>query len=130
MGGARLLVRVPAPVRHAYTLAVVLVTWVFFRAATLPEASHFVTAMLGGGAYPSATTSVALFLDNERTLALLAGVIGSTPWLLTLRGRAPQTTAGLVTAQLARAAGLAVVFVAATMRLSSGTYNPFIYFRF
>jgi alginate O-acetyltransferase complex protein AlgI len=84
--------------------------------------------MAGFGAPTSATTQVPLFLDHERTLGLAAGVIGATPWLMGLRGRLHQRDSWGW--ELGRVASLMLILLASAMRLSSGTYNPFIYFRF
>src|SRR4029450_9771467 len=37
------------PLRHAYTLAVVMIGWVFFRADTLTHAGGFLRSMFGVG---------------------------------------------------------------------------------
>ncbi len=126
IGGRTVLERTWTPVQHAYTLLVVLVTWVFFRADSLSTALQMLTAMAGAGAPASATTQAALYLDNERMLALVAGLAAATP---VLRRRSP-TQAESWGWQVGRVAGLLLIFLASAMRLSSGTYNPFIYFRF
>jgi alginate O-acetyltransferase complex protein AlgI len=74
-------------------------------------------------------------------LALLAGVICSTPVLALIQRLSVQTLvltarrrwlAGGLEAFYAviSAAGVLILLVASAMQLASGTYNPFIYFRF
>jgi alginate O-acetyltransferase complex protein AlgI len=117
--------------RHTYTLGVVMIGWVFFRADTLPGAIAFLKAMAGWGpALPSPLT-VGWFLSNDVLLALAAGVIGSTPWVPALaarleRERADQTTG----VQLIGTAALTAVLLASILHVAARTYNPFIYFRF
>ena len=41
----------PCPVRHLYTLLVVMVGWVFFRATTLGQALTYLKAMVGGAPF-------------------------------------------------------------------------------
>ncbi len=114
---------------HLYVLVAVLIAWVFFRANTLPEALAFLKAMFGAGA---AAASAHRYLDTETVMALVAGALGSWPLLPLLdklreRLRSPVSQLGL---SLCGTGALACIFLACAMRLSAGTYNPFIYFRF
>jgi alginate O-acetyltransferase complex protein AlgI len=144
--------RRPAVLRHAYTMLVVIVGWVFFRATTMSYALSYLAAMFGivsgsqlvhvphppiDDAWIAASLihPVALYASSLTWTAIVAGGLGSMPWLphvrrwtarLFERGR----TAAWVSLQLAGMAGLAVVFVLVAMDLAGGAYNPFIYFRF
>jgi len=65
-------------------------------------------------------------------LALTAGVIGSTPFLRQLRERRAAgglDLAGGGAGWLRDAAVLGLLFLS-VLQVASGTYNPFIYFRF
>jgi alginate O-acetyltransferase complex protein AlgI len=136
LGLADRLMRLWRPLRHLYLLIVVMVGWVLFRADTLTGAVAFLKAMAGlGPALPTAYT-VAWYLTPELFLALLAGVIGSTPIVPTLRqwrdrnveaGRRFAFSAGL--GALSTAA-LMLLLAASIMQIAARTYNPFIYFRF
>jgi alginate O-acetyltransferase complex protein AlgI len=119
-------------VRHGYTLLVVLVSWVFFRAATLPEAWGVLAAMAGFTPGTGQEHSLALYLDAEKGLALVAAVICCTPVLAAIKRWHARTAGGALEAPVAFAgvAGLTAVLVAAVVLLAAGTYNPFIYFRF
>ncbi len=142
----------PAILRHAYTLLVVVVGWVFFRATTMAYALSYLAAMFGlvNGSqtihfeYPplqdewiaaSLVHPVALYATSLTWTAIAAGIIGSIPWLpsvrrftarLAERGR----TGTWLSLEIAGMAGLALVFVCVAMELAGGAYNPFIYFRF
>jgi len=136
-----------AIVRHVYVMLAVMVGWVFFRAETFGQASHFLSAMVGiqngsqtidlGTTIVSAERlhPIGLFADMRTWLAIAAGIIGSTPWLPAVAA----WTKGLWdTGRTARAASvellglvlLAILFVACAMELAAGSYSPFIYFRF
>jgi alginate O-acetyltransferase complex protein AlgI len=111
---------------HVYTMAVVMIGWVFFRADTLPDAVAFLKS-LSGLVTPAPTTfTVQWYLTREVWLAIAAGVIGSMPWLPALARREPRgrTWPALATASLM------ALLVAAVMQMAARTYNPFIYFRF
>ena len=132
-GLGALLERLPRPARHAYTLLVVLVGWVFFRAPTLGYALDYLAAMAGLGTGDPAWWPASLLLDPELALALVCGVIGSTPWVASAAARV--SAAGFPPAwrravHLGSAACLLVIFWLSVLYSSAGTYSPFIYFRF
>ena len=139
MGLLKFLTKVPAPVRHAYALLVVLVGWVFFRAETLGRAVTYLGAMSGLAAGAEPMFSPAYLLTGEVLLALALGVAGSAPLLPWLRRRVEGASEKLTGAgalafeggwRAAHAASLALVFFAAATQSAAATYNPFIYFRF
>jgi alginate O-acetyltransferase complex protein AlgI len=117
---------------HTYTLAVVMIGWVFFRAETLPAAIAFLKAMAGATAVAPTPYTVWWYLTPELWLALAAGALGSTPWVPALAARLarvkrPQFAFSL---RLLTTASVIALLVASIMSVSARTYNPFIYFRF
>ncbi|MEI7958017.1 MAG: MBOAT family protein [Verrucomicrobiota bacterium] len=130
-GGLRRIATAPPLVGHLYATLVMMIGWVFFRAETLSQASRFLRAMAGfnGGA----ANSAGLFLGNDVALALLAGIVGSTPICAHLARRVcawPSHSLGRLGAESVLNAGLLALFILALTCLAAGTYNPFIYFRF
>jgi len=116
---------------HLYTLLVVMIGWVFFRAETLAGAVGYLKAMFGATAAGPWPYSVAWFLKPDLLVALAAGFIGSTPWVPALARTIEMRRPALVPpASFASVATLVVLLVASIMQVASGTYNPFIYFRF
>jgi alginate O-acetyltransferase complex protein AlgI len=123
-----------AAIRHVYLLLVVMVGWVFFRADSLPRAFTILSALAGAGSDP-ALLPIGLFLDPRIALALLAGIVGSIPWLRALQAwSAERERGGRIGAAIAlETVGLGLlllVLVASSLELASNSYNPFIYFRF
>jgi alginate O-acetyltransferase complex protein AlgI len=132
-GLGRWLARRPRPLQHVYTLLVVLVGWVFFRAPSLSHASAYLGAMAGLQSGAPAVQHVDLYLNSLTTLALLAGALGSTPWLRALVGwlqRPERSPRQRLAFELAAVAGMVLLLGLSAMELTAGTYNPFIYFRF
>jgi alginate O-acetyltransferase complex protein AlgI len=136
LGLAALVGRLPAPLRHAYLLLVVMVGWVFFRSESIAQAWAFLQALAGKEAAAPTPFLVAWHLTPELWLALGAAAVGAMPvgpaiarWRAAALGD---------TARPARAWGVAafsVISLAAILLLSivqvaARTYNPFIYFRF
>jgi alginate O-acetyltransferase complex protein AlgI len=126
------LARLPAPLRHAYLLLVVLVGWVFFRADTLRLALAFLGAMAGLGPSLPTPYAAAHYVTPELLLALAAGIVGATPIVpALLRWRDRAAGAAMQHAfDAAATAGLAALMLASTLQVAARTYNPFIYFRF
>jgi alginate O-acetyltransferase complex protein AlgI len=115
-----------SPVSHLYTLLVVIVGWVFFRADTLGGAVAFLNAMAGFGAAQQTPFTVSFFLTPDVWLALVAGVIGSTPWVPALAARWRHVRVLEPISALA----LVALLVTSILHVAARTYNPFIYFRF
>jgi alginate O-acetyltransferase complex protein AlgI len=116
---------------HAYTLLVVLIGWVFFRAATLGGAARYLAAMAGLGAGSKMVAyTLALTLTPKLLLALVAGAVGSFPIVPAVTAAAARYCVPGRVWGLARFCALAVVFFLSASFLAAGSYNPFIYFRF
>ena len=112
---------------HVYTLAIVMIGWVFFRAETLPGAIAFLASMAGMIAAAPTPYSVGWFLTPELWIALVAGAIGSAPWVPALAARLDDRRPALA---LLNTAALMALLVLSIMSMAARTYNPFIYFRF
>jgi len=129
----------PRLVAHAYTMLVVMVAWVFFRAETLPQALSFIQALAGFAKGSGVEWHMGLFLNPKVTIVLGLGLIGATPivpWLSAWRARAlGGWRLGPLVADdglefLVSLVILPAMFVLCAMSLASGTHNPFIYFQF
>jgi alginate O-acetyltransferase complex protein AlgI len=113
---------------HIYTLLVVMIGWVFFRAETLPGAIAFFRAMAGLTDAAPTVYTVAWYLTPELWLALVAGAIGSAPWVPAVAARIDD--GGNWSVALLNTAALMTLLVLSIMSMAARTYNPFIYFRF
>ena len=125
----RLIGRVYA---HMYTMAVVMLGWVFFRADSLPASIAFLKALAGLGPASPAPFTVGFFLTPELWITLLAAAVGSMPWVPTLAARLASRPRSLRDRGLEwlGAAALAAMLFASIVSVAARTYNPFIYFRF
>ncbi len=130
-GWGRVLARLPPAAQHLQTLLWVMVGWVFFRAPSVGHALLFLRALVGGSAGVAPLEAVSM-VTPAVVLALTAGIIGSTPVVAELAGRWRATTGerGAPVWTLARECALVGLLLLSTMQVASGTYNPFIYFRF
>lgn len=139
LGLGGFLSRIGAEFRHLYVLLVVTIGWVFFRASDFPQAVSHLTAMAGFGSGDGVAYHVWLYLQPDVALALLAGAIGSTPYLPRLGQRILESAGNAQGAQrnvLPALSGwltvvaLYSVFALSVITIAGGNYNPFIYFRF
>jgi alginate O-acetyltransferase complex protein AlgI len=126
-------------VRHLYTLLVVMLGWVFFRAETLAQAVSFIGALAGLGRGTGIAYHVAMVVNPELLAALVIGLVGSTPAIPLLYQHVERVAANLKGAvgHLAEAglrtvsfAAMLVILLVSVALSAAGTYNPFIYFRF
>lgn len=139
LGAGRAVARLWRPFQHAYAMLVVLVGWVFFRSETLAGALDYLGAMAGSIGAGAAAEPLMTFLKPEVAVALAAGVIGSLPVfpLLQRLFAGPSTATDSRPARLGNslvsstaALYLLAVALLAIAAISTGTYNPFIYYRF
>jgi len=122
-GKAAIYGALPPALRIALTFAIVLVTWVFFRAPDLPQAVAYLRDMAGVSAVqPGAGLLAGVIYEPYYlgTLVLAALVVWGAPqtWDWTRRLTAPRAAIAL---------GLLVLSAAV---LTTQAYNPFIYFIF
>ena len=112
-------------VRHVYTLAVVLVGWVFFRIEALPEALKYIKLMFSFNMGDLAFLNS--YLNRENILMMVAGIIGGG------QARIPKFKINSYKG-IAYNAGVSIFLIAvlnfAILYMAGSTYNPFIYFRF
>ena len=133
-GGQRLLEGAPRPLRHVYTMLAVMGGWVLFRTHSPAHAGAFFRAMVGGGAASDVDLPVARYLTASVATGLVIGAVGAVtrrPSLGRIFGDPREAFDGR--ARFLRAGFVALVvagFLLSTLSLASGTYNPFIYFRF
>jgi alginate O-acetyltransferase complex protein AlgI len=136
VGLARFVAALPLPGQHLYTLLVVMIGWVFFRAESLASAIAFLQAMCGAGAGQPTPYTVGWYLTPELLLAGTVGIVAATPIVPMLArhfASADDSEARRVIGwapSLASIVALLLILAASVMLSAAHTYNPFIYFRF
>lgn len=137
LGLSRLLANVWSPLRHIYTLFVVVLAWVLFRAETLSEALQYIKAMFGGNVSVQDGHLSYLYINPDFYLIAIIGILGSTYFfkaiLAYLRKRSfpfRQKTFFQPLSHTIQGFALIIMLSLTTMALIASSYNPFIYFRF
>jgi alginate O-acetyltransferase complex protein AlgI len=115
--------RLAPPIQVAITFLIVCVSWVFFRAKTLPQALHYLRCMFGLATTTAAADAVAGALYTpyyEAMFALAALVVFFMPttWEFTARLSVPRSAAAVA------------AFALSVLLMWTQTVNPFLYFQF
>jgi alginate O-acetyltransferase complex protein AlgI len=113
---------------HLYTLSVVTIGWVLFRANDLRAAKRYLGALFGANEFERVLHPLVHFIDAKLLTLVALAIIGCAPLLPRIIARGQAAAPGLIA--VARSAGVALLLLASAMTLSAGTHNPFIYFRF
>ncbi|MHC4946138.1 MAG: MBOAT family O-acyltransferase [Planctomycetota bacterium] len=133
VGFERWTSRLPRALQHLYVLMVAICGWVLFRSETFSQAMNFFQAMAGAGEGTGKVYYMAQYLEPDLLLAMAAGVLFSAPVIPWLSRMYDQHLAGRTLEALGHLGKLLVLsalLIASILSLSSGTHNPFIYFRF
>ena len=112
-----------------YTLFVVNLGWVLFRAPGTKIAAKYIGTMFGIVQPEQVGFSIMWYLDRWTVMILLLGILfaSSIPGRI---GRWIEAKMPHNAFILCRYAALLVLLLLSMMRIVSGTYNPFIYFQF
>ncbi len=126
------------PLRHGYTMLVVIIGWLIFRGETPFQSWVFLKAMAGLGPATSGEYYPALFLNEEVIICMILGTIFCMPVSQALKNRVVSLSTDRRQSQrlaswgvnMTYAAWLGTLFLVSCMSLAGGTHNPFIYFKF
>ena len=130
--GERLKANPVKVVNYIYTMLIVMIAWIFFRSDSISQAGTYICSLVKSR---NTYLTVESYLSMTRILALVAGIVFMGPvqklwnalcnkksFMANDKNKAIFATADMIVSIL--------VLVFAVMMLISGTYNPFIYFRF
>lgn len=114
---------------HIYTLLIVMVGWVFFRADSISQGLLYCRSMFGLIPDIKPGFEVNWYLDHYTVTVLVIAIMWSTPFLEKVKRAIVRKIGGNVSCVLENA-GLLLMFGYSIIRVVSSTYNPFIYFQF
>lgn len=114
---------------HIYTMLVVVLTFVIFRADTLTDAVNFIGKMFAGGLSAGAGAEVIGAFSPYVILIFVLGCIFSVPLIPKIRAWLEEEGKSGISVSASAVVSLGLLAMC-VMRLASSTYNPFIYFRF
>lgn len=123
---------------HVYTLSLVLISWVIFRADSLQGAMDYIKAMFGKGSDVIMGNLAELYL-NDNMILYIVGVLACLPignWMEKLYEKVMNIFETAISHKIQLVLKgiymvlLSCLFLVAISYLVKGTYNPFIYFNF
>jgi len=127
IGFERVLEKLWRPLQHIYTLLVVVVGWVLFRADNLTSALSYLSRMF---TFQKGNQSVNdfvsyFYLNHELTLVAVFGILFATPIYPYIESKFKNPKF-----QLLRYTSIIMLLVLSIVYVAAGSYNPFIYFKF
>jgi alginate O-acetyltransferase complex protein AlgI len=112
---------------QAFSMLMVLLGWVLFRAEGMTNGIRYGFSMIGIGAPLSSNDAV--FYSREYIVVFAAAILCSTPVFRRLKEYVEQTR-WIWVADILKAMGYAVLLLFSVSYLVMGAHNPFIYFNF
>jgi alginate O-acetyltransferase complex protein AlgI len=124
--GKKPLVPPPPPVRHAITLLIVVISWVFFRSPDLSYAMKYLGIMFGFVQPENIGFTLEYYLSPKVFFILGLAVIGSTPLIKSIFFKFNNY---VFWKPVSYVLNLFLFFISIVF-VTSSSFNPFIYFRF
>ena len=135
----RMLRKTYKPIGHLYTLFFLMISWVFFRTATIHDANQYIGLLFGSGGKAADWKLILDYFNTGFILTMLIAVLGTTRFfsiLVEMAGKAADNSlkpVGILVAGVYETVSILVVMfilAVATVFMVAGTNNPFIYFKF
>lgn len=128
----RVLQKCPDVIGHIYSLILIVLGWVIFALTDFSQMMAYIANMFGGAA--SLIDGDFRYLAGSRIWLLIFCVIGSTPLIKLISGKIAELLGSFKGADwilgVPESAVLLGIFALSIAFLVSGSYNPFMYFRF
>lgn len=123
------------PLQHLYVLLVVIIGWVFFRVETLPEAIAFIQTMFDFTRLSTPSIYYFQAVSNEAFYAFIVALLLCVPIYPFMQKKLviyknSTSIRAIFAAELSKLLLVSSLLALCLLKLSSSTYNPFIYFRF
>lgn len=114
---------------NIYTLLVVIIGWVIFRAQNMGHAISYIKAMFSFG---TTNDNIINGLSNEVWLAIILGIVCSTPITkkLIISKYALKYKSYIIGGTIINKVVMILLLYICLSLLSTNSFNPFIYFRF
>jgi alginate O-acetyltransferase complex protein AlgI len=139
LGVGRLLKKLYKPLRNLYAIFFLLISWVFFRTVSIPDAFQYTGVLFGIGAKPVDWVLVLDYFNTGFILTLIIAILGTTrifavavEWFRKI-SREPGMLMRSIFVNVFEVSSILVVImilVLSSLFMVAGTNNAFIYFKF
>lgn len=121
--------KIPKLISYPFTMLIVLIGWVIFRAASLKDAENYVLGMFGMNGQ-AAVNEIAILYLKENFIILIVAMLFSFPIVNKCKAICGKYNRHNQYMEIGKTVALSLVLIAAISYLVKGAYNPFIYFNF
>ena len=129
LGLLRILEKCPAAIGHIYSLLIIVIGWVIFAVEDLGDVAHYIGMMFGSTG--KIADDAFIYFFESRIWLLIACVIGSTPLpKMVCTAAADVLKDKEVLLSVIETVLFMGILILSMAFLVSGSYNPFLYFRF
>ena len=126
---SKYLKNTPYIIKRVYTLFIVLISFVIFRADNINEAFNIIKGLFGFNTKVF-SNSFTIYYFKSYFIILLLGIILSTPLLSNIITRLRKNNVLNKIINLFEPLLIILILVLVTACLIDNSYNPFLYFRF
>lgn len=126
----KLLDRIPEKlrfIRHIYALFFVILGWVIFNITDFSVLGKYIALMFGAG---TGNAAVTLYYLKSRAFLMIIAAICSLPLMDKIDELMNRKLMFYTTKDMVETFVLLILFILSVAFLVSGSYNPFLYFRF
>ncbi len=132
VGLLKVLEKFPSYIRTMYSMLIVLIGWVFFRADDLKFALKYIRTMFGLN--PNTKYIQSIFISNDVYMAFFLGLLFAIPVIQMIRnvphGKYSNTYIAKGFGSLVYKSAVITLLLLSILLITNNTYNPFIYYRF
>ena len=121
--------KLPAVVKHTYTLLIVVLGFVLFNAVDIAQAGQDIAGMFGFAGVPFVNAETLYYLRSFGFLFILS-IIGATPLVKNTATRLAVHKKTETAVAIIEPIILLVLLAVCSAYLVDGSFNPFLYFRF
>lgn len=121
--------KAPSFISHLYVLFFILISFVIFNASSGTEVINDLRGLFGIGGIPFISLDTIYYLNSFGVILILAAIF-STPIPKNIKAFIVSKPLGETIVNIAYPITLILLFLLVNAYLISGSYNPFLYFRF
>jgi alginate O-acetyltransferase complex protein AlgI len=132
-GFLKILKKLWLPVQHFYLLFIVMLSWVIFKSDTLTQALDYISYMFNLTEATQYAVEINQIVSNEAFYIFIIAIFIAFPIMKTFKVlyvRKFASKFSIYTMEVMHLLILACLLILSILKISSSTYNPFIYFRF
>lgn len=122
--------KIPTVIKRIYTVLVVIIGWVFFRADSLKNATGYLRIMFGFENPQNIGFTTMYYLDTFAIMIIVIAIIASTGILSHWANQVEVKQSNQIVFNIAKSVFITTLMLICAVFVMTSTYNPFIYFRF